>query len=75
MDSRAVGDQQIRRLDVQWCTTGRGDATARFPARAGHVTVLRVDALEITAVEYVGDPVAITAIAAGGDHPEKSASE
>lgn len=38
-----------------------GKATARFPAREGIVTLMRLDALGLQAVEYVGDAAALAA--------------
>jgi len=75
MVARLFALPKMRKRPYSMLLDRDGDVTARFPARAGHATVLRMDDLEITAVEYVGDPAAITVIAAGGDQPEKSASE
>ncbi|MEE8311005.1 MAG: hypothetical protein V3R77_02025 [Candidatus Binatia bacterium] len=75
MVARLLALPKMRKRPYPMLLDRDGDATARFPARAGLVTILRVDDLEITAVEYVEDPAVITAIAAGGDQPVKSASE
>ena len=44
-----------------------GEPTARLPAREGHVTLLRLDALEILSIAYVKDPAAISTLVAAGE--------
>ncbi|TFH23775.1 MAG: hypothetical protein E4H03_05350 [Myxococcales bacterium] len=75
MVARLLALPKMRKRPYPMLLDRDGDATARFPARAGLVTVLRVDDLEIVAVEYIGDSAAVTAIVAGSAQSVKSASE
>jgi hypothetical protein len=63
----------MRKRPYRMLLDREGDATADMPVQKGKVTVLRLDALEIEAVEYVGSAAQLRGVLESARRPDPQA--